>query len=94
MSKNNSFLIEIKEDHPVIKKILEFIETEIKTEPDEGIRHIKYNSYLGTLPEDELVIYAIYIRISLVPAIYEYNINNGLSYSDFSRLFCLLGSQY
>jgi len=55
-----------------VKKILEFIEKEIEPIEDEMERHLTFNRYLGRLPEEELVIYAIYKDIWIVPAIYKY----------------------
>jgi hypothetical protein len=84
----------VTEDHPVVQKILAYVDKEIKSEPDEWQQHINYNRYLGTLPEEELVIFGIYKRLRLIPAIYEYDEKNGLSESDSNRLFNFLGSEY
>ena len=84
----------MNKDHPVVKKILEFIEKEIEPIEDEMERHLKYNSYLGDLSMDELVIYAIYHQIRRVPSIYKYYKTQNLSENDFSKLVNFLGSEY
>jgi hypothetical protein len=84
----------ITEDHPVVQKILAYIEKEIKTEPIEITRHLRYRHYLGTLDEDELVIYALYKRVRCIPAIYEYHNTKQLSESDSNKMFNLLGSEF
>ena len=61
----------VNEDHPVVKKILDFIEKEIEPIENETITHSKFNNYLGRLPEEELVIYGIYQGITSIPAIYK-----------------------
>ena len=39
----------VNEDHPVVKKILEYIEKEIEPIEDDDERHSKYNDYLDDL---------------------------------------------
>jgi len=84
----------ITEDHPVVQKILAYIEKEITPEPIEITRHLRYRRYLGTLDEDELVIYALYKRVRFIPAIYEYHNTKQLSESDSNKMFNLLGSEF
>lgn len=84
----------ITEDHPVVQKILAYIEKEIKPESIEITRHLRYRRYLGTLDEDELVIYALYKRVRSIPAIYEYHNSKQLSESDSNKMFNLLGSEF
>jgi hypothetical protein len=80
----------VNENHPVVKKILEYIEKEIEPIEDEMERHLKYNSYIGYLSMDELVIFGIYHRIRRVPAIYKYYKTQNLSENDFSELVNIL----
>jgi len=84
----------VTEEHPVVQKIMAYVEKEIIPEPDEWQQHIDYNRYLGTLPEKEWVIFGIYKGLTLVPAIYEYDEKKGLPESDARRLFNFLGSEY
>ena len=84
----------VNEDHPVVKKILDFIEKEIEPIKDDDERHSKYNDYLDDLKMDELVIYGIYNDIWLVPAIYKYYKTQNLSENDFSALVNFLGCLY
>ena len=84
----------VTEDHPVIKKILDYIEKVIKPIDDDEIRHDKFVSYIGRLSEKELVIYGVYHRIKSVPAIYKYNAKIGLSYNDISQLGNILEYGY
>ena len=80
----------ITEDHPVVQKILAYIEKEITPEPHDIVRFVELRDYLGNLPEEELVIYALYRDISFVPAIYDYHNTKELSYSDVSQLLRFL----
>lgn len=73
---------------------MEYIEKKIKPIENERVRHIEYRNYLGCLPEEELVIYGVYKRISLVPSIYKYDSKIGLTYNESSMLGNLLGSKY
>jgi hypothetical protein len=84
----------VNKDHPTVKKILDYIEKEIKPIEDDTERHINYHSYLGCLEQEELVIYGIYKRISLVPSIYLYYKTKELSESDWNKLENLLGSEF
>ena len=84
----------ITKDHPVVQKILAYIEKEIKPEPIQLLRTYKQHKYLGNLPDEELVIYALYKDIWPVPAIYEYHNTKELSYSDASKLVNFMGSEY
>jgi hypothetical protein len=84
----------VNEDHPVVKKILNFIEKEIEPIENETITHSKFNNYLGRLPEEELVIYGIYQGITSIPAIYKYYKTQNLSEDDFIRLGTILGCEY
>jgi hypothetical protein len=84
----------ITKDHPVVQKILAYIKKEITPEPIEITRHLRYRRYLGTLDEDELVIYALYKRVRSIPAIYEYHNSKQLSESDSNKMFNLLGSEF
>jgi len=84
----------VTEDHPVVKKILEYIE-KIKTIENETVRHDEFNEYIGCLPEMELVIYGIYCGVGLfVPAIYKYDENVGLKEDDYLALSRFLGCEY
>ena len=85
---------EVTEDHPVVKKILEYIEKEIKPIENERVRHDTFVSYIGRLSEKELVIYGVYHRIKSVPAIYKYNSKIGLSENDLSQLGNILEYKY
>ena len=85
---------EVTEDHPVIKKILDYIEKVIKPIDDDVMRHDKFASFIGRLPEKELVIYGVYMRISLIPGIYNYDSKVGLSYNELRRLGNILEYGY
>jgi hypothetical protein len=80
----------ITEDHPVVQKILAYIEKEIKPEPHDIVRRVELRNYLGYLPEEELVIYGLYKEISIVPAIYNYHKTHDLSESDVNKLINFL----
>ena len=80
----------ITEDHPVVQKILAYIEKEIKTEHIQLLRTYKQHKYLGNLPDEELVIYALYKDIWPVPAIYNYHKTHELSESDVNKLINFL----
>jgi hypothetical protein len=80
----------VTEDHPVVQKILAYIEKEIEPEPKTIVKRSIYHKYFGNLPENELVTYAIYKDIWLVPAIYEYDEKTGLSESDSNKLVNLM----
>jgi hypothetical protein len=80
----------ITEDHPVVQKILAYIEKEIKPEPKELVRQVELQNYLGCLPDEELVIYGLYKDLDLVPAIYEYHKTHELSESDANKLIRFL----
>jgi len=80
----------ITEDHPVVQKILAYIEKEINPEPHDIVRRVELRNYLGYLPEEELVIYGLYKEISLVPAIYNYHKTHELSESDVNKLINFL----
>ena len=84
----------VTEDHPVVKKILEFIEKEIWPIENDEVKHDEFNEYLNGLSEMELVIYAVYVRISSVPAIYKYDGSVGLSVDDFIKVRDLLEYEY
>ena len=80
----------ITEDHPVVQKILAYIEKEIKPEPKEIVRQVELQNYLGCLADEELVIYGLYKDIYLVPAIYDYHKTHELSESDVNKLIRFL----
>ena len=80
----------ITEDHPVVQKILAYIEKEINTEPHDIVRQVELQNYLGCLPDEELVIYGLYKDLDLVPAIYEYHKTHELSESDVNKLIRFL----
>jgi hypothetical protein len=84
----------ITEDHPVVQKILAYIEKEIKPEPKELVRIVNLSGYLGSLSDEELVIYAIYKRVRCIPAIYEYQSTKQLSESDSNKLVNLMGGEF
>jgi len=83
----------VTEDHPVIKKILDYIE-KIQTIENEEVRHDEFQDYLGSLPLNELVIYGVYERITSVPAIYKYDGSIGLSVDDELKLLDRLEYKY
>jgi hypothetical protein len=80
----------ITKDHPVVQKILAYIEKEINTEPHDIVRQVELQNYLGCLPDEELVIYGLYKDLDLVPAIYEYHKTHELSESDVNKLIRFL----
>lgn len=77
---------EITRDHPIVQKILAYVEKEIIPETRPVVRRHKHHKYLGNLSDEELVIYAFYNRIRLVPSIYDFHITNELSESDSNKL--------
>lgn len=86
--------IDITKDHPVVKKILDFIDKEIRSEKVEIHRASLYYGYLGSLPEDELVTYALYKKVVLVPSIYDYKNTKFLSESDSNLLVNLMSGEF
>lgn len=83
----------VTEDHPVVKKILDFIE-KIQTIENDELKHDEFQYYLGKLSVKELVVYAVYIRLSFIPVIYKYDESIGLSVDDEIKLRDLLEYEY
>ena len=93
--KKKRYIGVVTEDHPVVKKILEYIEKNIKSIDDAVVRHDEFNEYLGCLPEMDLVVYGIYCGVGLfVPAIYKYDGSVGLCTDYEIKLRHLLEYQY
>jgi hypothetical protein len=69
----------VTEDHPVVKKILEFIEKVIKPIENVEVKLNAFDEYLSKLSIKELVIYGIYCGVGLfIPDIYKYDESVGL----------------
>ena len=84
----------VNEEHPVVKKILEYIEKEIEPIEDEMERHIRHNDYLSYLKLEELVIYGIYKQLTSIPSIYKYYKTKQLSNEEIINLIDILGRFY
>jgi hypothetical protein len=91
--KKKRYIGVVTEDHPVVKKILEFIE-KIQTIENETVRHDEFQDYLGSLPINELVLYCVYKQINTVPAIYKYDGSIGLSVDEILELLNILRYEY
>ena len=92
--KKKRYIGVVTEDHPVIKKILDYIEKVIKPIENVEVKRDEFNEYLNGLSEMELVIYAVYVRISSVPAVYKYDGSVGLSVDDFIKVRNRLEYEY